>query len=52
MSSQRRKPGTNFNGSMRAGSQQDVGDEQMTSWYGKVLDSVRLRSRKLHRFVR
>jgi len=52
MSSQRRKPGTNGNGSMRAGSQQDTSDEQMTSWYGKVLDSVRLRSRKLHRFVR
>jgi mitogen-activated protein kinase kinase kinase len=27
-------------------------DEQMVSWYGKVLDSVRLRYRKLQRFAR
>ncbi|KAA1468474.1 kinase [Dentipellis sp. KUC8613] len=27
-------------------------DEQMVSWYGKILDSVRLRYRKLQRFVR
>ncbi len=52
MSSQRRKPGTGVNGSTRTGSQQDSSDEQMTSWYGKVLDSVRLRYRKLQRFVR
>jgi mitogen-activated protein kinase kinase kinase len=51
-SSQRRKPSTSVNGSTRPVSQQDVGDEQMTSWYGKVLDSVRLRYRKLQRFVR
>jgi mitogen-activated protein kinase kinase kinase len=49
-SSQRRKPGTSVNGS--AVSQQDTDDEQITSWYGKVLDSVRLRYRKLQRFVR
>jgi mitogen-activated protein kinase kinase kinase len=51
-SSHRRKPGTSVNGSTRAGSQQDASDEQMTNWYGKVLDSVRLRYRKLQRFVR
>ena len=27
-------------------------DEQMVSWYGKILDSVRLRYRKLQRFAR
>lgn len=27
-------------------------DEQKVSWYGKVLDSVRLRYRKLQRFAR
>ncbi|KZT22144.1 hypothetical protein NEOLEDRAFT_1181194 [Neolentinus lepideus HHB14362 ss-1] len=27
-------------------------DEQMISWYGKILDSVRLRYRKLQRFAR
>lgn len=27
-------------------------DEQMASWYGKILDSVRLRYRKLQRFAR
>jgi len=27
-------------------------DEQMVSWYGKVLDSVRWRYRKLQRFAR
>lgn len=52
MSSQRRKPSTGINGWARAMSQQDVSDEQMISWYGKVLDSVRLRYRKLQRFVR
>jgi mitogen-activated protein kinase kinase kinase len=51
-SSHRRKPGTGINGSTNAASQQDANDEQMTSWYGKVLDSVRLRYRKLQRFVR
>ena len=51
-SNQRRKPGTGVNGSIRAVSQQDESDEQMTSWYGKLLDSVRLRYRKLQRFVR
>ena len=51
-SSHRRKPGTSVNGSTGAVSQQDASDEQMTSWYGKVLDSVRLRYRKLQRFVR
>jgi mitogen-activated protein kinase kinase kinase len=47
-SSQRRKPGA-VNGTV---SQQDTSDEQMTTWYAKVLDSVRLRYRKLQRFVR
>ena len=51
MSSHRRKPGSGINGSTRPVSQQDC-DEQMSSWYGKVLDSVRLRYRKLQRFVR
>ena len=51
-SSQRRKPGTGVNGSTRPVSQQDASDEQLTSWYGKVLESVRLRYRKLQRFVR
>lgn len=27
-------------------------DEQMVNWYGKILDSVRLRYRKLQRFAR
>lgn len=27
-------------------------DEQIISWYGKILDSVRLRYRKLQRFAR
>jgi mitogen-activated protein kinase kinase kinase len=27
-------------------------DEQMVMWYGKILDSVRLRYRKLQRFAR
>lgn len=27
-------------------------DEQMFSWYGKILDGVRLRYRKLQRFAR
>ncbi|THH21009.1 hypothetical protein EW146_g466 [Bondarzewia mesenterica] len=29
-----------------------MSDEQMVNWYGKILDSVRLRYRKLQRFVR
>jgi mitogen-activated protein kinase kinase kinase len=51
-SSQWRKPGTNVNGPTGPVSQQDASDEQMTNWYGKVLDGVRLRYRKLQRFVR
>jgi mitogen-activated protein kinase kinase kinase len=51
-SSHRRKPGSGVNGSTRAVSEQDSSDEQITSWYAKVLDSVRLRYRKLQRFVR
>ena len=50
--SQRRKPGMSVNGSTRLVSEQDASDEQMTNWYRKVLDSVRLRYRKLQRFVR
>ncbi|KAI9511761.1 hypothetical protein F5148DRAFT_1168654 [Russula earlei] len=54
MSSQWRKPGTGHgvSGSTSPASQQDLREEQMTSWYGKVLDSVRLRYRKLQRLVR
>lgn len=51
-SGQRRRPGPSVNGYVRAASQQDTDDEQMISWYGKILDSVRLRYRKLQRFVR
>ncbi|KAI9462319.1 kinase [Lactarius psammicola] len=51
-SGQRRRPGPSVNGYVRAASQQDMDDEQMISWYGKILDSVRLRYRKLQRFVR
>ncbi|KAF8272970.1 kinase [Lactarius quietus] len=51
-SGQRRRPGPGVNGYVRAASQQDTDDEQMISWYGKILDSVRLRYRKLQRFVR
>ncbi|KAH9004199.1 kinase [Lactarius hatsudake] len=51
-SGQRRRPGPSVNGYVRAASQQDMDDEQMISWYSKVLDSVRLRYRKLQRFVR
>ncbi|KAI0304647.1 kinase [Russula brevipes] len=51
-SSHRRKHGSSVNGSTCELSAQDASDEQMTSWYGKVLDSVRLRYRKLQRFVR
>jgi hypothetical protein len=29
-----------------------MSDEQIISWYGKILDSVRLRYRKLQRFAR
>ncbi|KAH9982719.1 hypothetical protein BGW80DRAFT_1434015 [Lactifluus volemus] len=50
MSSQRRKPGTGVNGSVHTPSEQDVSDEQMISWYNKVLESVRQRYRKLQRF--
>ena len=51
-SSQRRKPGASVNGSLHPVSQQDASDEQMTTWYRKVLDSARPRYRKLQRFVR
>ncbi|KAH8997467.1 kinase [Lactarius akahatsu] len=51
-SGQRRRPGPSVNGYVRAASQQDMDDEQMISWYSKILDSVRLRYRKLQRFVR
>jgi len=30
----------------------EMTDEQMVNWFSKVLDSVRLRYRKLQRFVR
>jgi mitogen-activated protein kinase kinase kinase len=35
-----------------SGGSRKMSDEQMVSWYGKILDSVRLRYRKLQRFAR
>ena len=43
------------NGSAHAAESDDrknMSDDQMVNWYGKILDSVRLRYRKLQRFVR
>jgi mitogen-activated protein kinase kinase kinase len=34
------------------GRAKDMSDEQMVGWFSKVLDSVRLRYRKLQRYVR
>ena len=34
------------------GRPKEMSDEQMVGWFSKVLDSVRLRYRKLQRFVR
>lgn len=33
-------------------SHKSMSEEQIVSWFGKVLNSVRLRSRKLQRYVR
>ncbi|KAI0274893.1 kinase [Gloeopeniophorella convolvens] len=52
ISGQQRKSGSSVDGSATIMSQQDMNDEQMVGWYGKILDSVRLRYRKLQRFVR
>lgn len=41
---------THMQGTMAANTK--MTDEQMVSWYGKILDSVRLRYRKLQRFAR
>jgi len=51
-SGQRKRLGPSVNGYARTASQQDMDGEQMISWYSKILDSVRLRYRKLQRFVR
>jgi mitogen-activated protein kinase kinase kinase len=42
---------THLQGTTSGGSRK-MTDEQMVSWYGKILDSVRLRYRKLQRFAR
>lgn len=34
------------------GGKTKMSDEQMAGWYGKILESVRLRYRKLQRFAR
>jgi mitogen-activated protein kinase kinase kinase len=34
------------------GGKEQMTNEQMVGWYGKILDSVRLRYRKLQRFAR
>ncbi|KAK7064579.1 kinase domain-containing protein [Favolaschia claudopus] len=36
----------------RRGAKEHMTNEQMVDWYGKILDSVRLRYRKLQRFAR
>ncbi|KAJ7462795.1 hypothetical protein B0H11DRAFT_2241295 [Mycena galericulata] len=43
---------TPFEAHIESGSKQQMTNEQMVSWYGKILDSVRLRYRKLQRFAR
>lgn len=35
-----------------SGTSRKMTDEQIIGWYGKILDSVRLRYRKLQRFAR
>jgi mitogen-activated protein kinase kinase kinase len=35
-----------------SGASRKMTDEQIIGWYGKILDSVRLRYRKLQRFAR
>jgi mitogen-activated protein kinase kinase kinase len=41
---------THIQGSVTGNS--NMSDQQIASWYGKILDSVRLRYRKLQRFAR
>ncbi|KAF9243846.1 hypothetical protein BU15DRAFT_42769 [Melanogaster broomeanus] len=41
-----------FQGDIIASSTSQMSDEQKVNWYGKILDNVRLRYRKLQRFAR
>ncbi|KAJ7169469.1 kinase [Mycena filopes] len=41
-----------FEAHIESGSKEQMTNEQMVGWYGKILDSVRLRYRKLQRFAR
>lgn len=41
-----------FEAHIESGSKEQMTNEQMISWYGKILDSVKLRYRKLQRFAR
>ncbi|KAJ7124737.1 hypothetical protein C8R43DRAFT_1030583 [Mycena crocata] len=43
---------TPFQAHIESGSKEQMTNEQMISWYGKILDNVRLRYRKLQRFAR
>ncbi|KAJ7693610.1 hypothetical protein B0H17DRAFT_981443 [Mycena rosella] len=43
---------TPFEAHIQSGSKEQMTNEQMISWYGKILGSVRLRYRKLQRFAR
>ncbi|KAJ6626848.1 hypothetical protein B0H10DRAFT_1780354 [Mycena sp. CBHHK59/15] len=43
---------TPYESHIDSGSKEQMTNEQMISWYGKILDSVRLRYRKLQRFAR
>ncbi|KAJ6580656.1 kinase [Mycena capillaripes] len=43
---------TPFQAHIDSGGKEHMTSEQMVSWYGKILDSVRLRYRKLQRFAR
>ncbi|KAJ7293165.1 hypothetical protein C8J57DRAFT_17783 [Mycena rebaudengoi] len=43
---------TPFETHIESASNEQMTNEQMISWYGKILDSVRLRYRKLQRFAR
>ncbi|KAF7367267.1 Protein kinase domain-containing protein [Mycena sanguinolenta] len=46
------KNGINGRFETSMGGKEQMTNEQMVSWYGKILDSVRLRYRKLQRFAR
>ncbi|KAJ7456581.1 hypothetical protein FB451DRAFT_1511621 [Mycena latifolia] len=53
--SRRHKAGnvqTPFEAHIESGNKEQMTNEQMVSWYGKILGSVRLRYRKLQRFAR